>query len=253
MTTTATAQSHLLSDQEMVSFIARGYHIVEPDFPVGFNEAICAEIAALPGNPGDGILDAVPKLHAVYAHPKVAGALTSILGADYQMSSHRHCHSNFPGTRSQAWHQDSTNERHHQIRTVLAMYYPQQVTADMGPTVLMPGSHFRNAPTDRMANYANLRDQVVVTCKPGTVAITHYDIWHAASRNSSEKTRYMLKFLFNRMSEPTAPSWNHTEEGDAWARQHMIDNVYMVSQSDHYTERGLRWGMWNHLTGKSAA
>jgi ectoine hydroxylase-related dioxygenase (phytanoyl-CoA dioxygenase family) len=140
--------------------------------------------------------------------------------------------------------------RHHQLKTVLAMYYPQDITADMGPTVLMPGSHFRNAPTDRMATYANLRDQVVVTAKAGTVAITHYDIWHAASRNSSQKTRYMLKFLFNRMSEPAAPSWNHTEEGATRAMSNALAEVYTVSQSDLYTERNLRRQLWHHLLGQ---
>ena len=57
-------------------------------------------------NPGDGILDRVPKLYQVYDHPKVRGALISLLGEDVQMNSHRHCHINPPGTRSQGWHQD---------------------------------------------------------------------------------------------------------------------------------------------------
>jgi len=249
--TTATAQAQLLNDEEVMNFVVRGYHIVEPEFPTGFNEAVYAEIAALPGNPGDGILDAVPKLYDVYRHLQVAGALASLLGDDYQMHSHRHCHMNFPGTHSQSWHQDSTNQRHHQVRMVLAMYYPQDVTADMGPTVLLPGSHFRNAPTDRMATYANLRDQVVLTVKAGTVAIVHYDAWHAASANISEKTRYMLKFLFHRTSEPTAPGWNHTEEGAARAMEHIRDRPVCNSQSDYYAEIQLRHQMWNHLLGQS--
>ena len=153
---------YLLSDDEIISFIIHGSHIVEADFPEGFNESIYEELEALDiprNNPGDGILDKVPKLYQVYDHPKVRGALVSLLGEDVQMNGHRHCHVNPPGTRSQTWHQDGTNKRHHRIETVLAMYYPQDVPAELGPTVIMPGTHFRNAPTDRMATYANFREQ----------------------------------------------------------------------------------------------
>lgn len=166
-----------LTDEEVISFIIRGYHLVEPEFPPGFNEAVVAELDALEENPGDAILDRVPKLYQVYDHSMVRGALASLLGDDFRMSGHRHCHVNRPGTHSQSWHQDGTNQRRHQLRTVLAMYYPQDVTPDMGPTVLLPGTHFRNAPTDRMATYANFREQVGLAVKAGTVAITHYDIW----------------------------------------------------------------------------
>ena len=247
---------YLLSDDEIISFIIHGSHIVEPDFPEGFNESIYAELEALDiqqNNPGDAILDKVPKLHQVFDHPKVRGALVSLLGEDVQMNGHRHCHVNPPGTRSQAWHQDGTNKRHHRVQTVLAMYYPQDVSAELGPTVIMPGTHFRNAPTDRMATYGNFREQVALTVKAGTVAITHYDIWHAASANRGTKTRYMLKFLFTRDSESKVPSWNHhPEEAAASMRRFASERACACSQSDHYKERGLRMEMWDHLIGKTA-
>lgn len=240
-----------LTDDEIITFIVRGYHIVEADFPEGFNESIYEALEQITDNPGDAILDRVPKLYQVYDHPKVRGALVSLLGEDVQMNGHRHCHVNPPGSRSQSWHQDSTNQRHHQIRTVLAMYYPQDVTPELGPTVIMPGTHFRNAPTDRMATYANLREQVVLNVKAGTVAITHYDIWHAAATNRATRTRYMLKFLFSRISEPKAPSWNHDPAYTASALSRLSsDRACACSQSDHYKERGLRRQMWNHLIGE---
>lgn len=245
-------QRYHLTDDELISFIIRGYYIVEADFPEGFNEAIYQELGELTENPGDAILDRVPKLYQVYEHPRVRGALVSLLGDDYKMNSHRHCHVNPPGTRSQAWHQDGTNQRHHQLRTVLAMYYPQDVTSELGPTVLMPGTHFRNAPTDRMATYANFREQMALTVKAGTVAITHYDIWHAASANRGDRTRYMLKFLFSRGSEPEGPSWSHDPANAATlSRRFAFERACACSQSDHYKERGLRLEMWNHLIGRA--
>lgn len=243
----------LLSDDEVVTFIIRGYHVVQTDFPCEFHQHIYDKISRLDANPGDGILDAVPELHDVYNHPAVRGALISVLGQNYRMNSHRHCHMNRPGTRSQDWHQDSTNVRHHQVRTVLGMYYPQDVTPDMGPTVVLPGTHFRNAPTDRMASYANFREQVVFNVPAGAVAITHYDIWHAASANTSQKMRFMLKFLFDRTDiAPTRPSWQHDPQTAQQAANRLIfEKAIVCSQSDHYKERALRQAMWQHMLGQS--
>ena len=110
----------------------------------------------------------------------------------------------------------------------------------------MPGTHFRNAPTDRMATYANFREQVALTVKAGTVAITHYDIWHAASENRGARTRYMLKFLFSRSGEPAAPSWNHDpDRAAALLSRFTFEKAATCSQSDHYKERGLRREMKN--------
>lgn len=242
----------LLTDQEIITFIVRGYHIVQTDFPSQFNQNIYDKIEQLKKNPGDGILDAVPNLYQVYDHPKVKGALTSLLGQDYKMNGHRHCHINPVGSRSQGWHQDGVNQRHHQIQTVLAMYYPQDVNSDLGPTVIVPGTHFRNAPTDQMATYTNFRHQIALTVKAGTVAITHYDIWHAASRNKGDRTRYMLKFLFNRTKKPSQPYWNHNSE-IAKREIHRLDSerAGACSQSDHYKERSLRRQMWLHLLGQT--
>ncbi len=241
----------LLTDEEVITFVIKGYHVVETDFPRAFHKHIYDKIAALPGNPGDGILDAVPELHQIYAHPAVRGALISLLGANYQMNSHRHCHMNTPGTRSQSWHQDGVNQRHHHACTVLGMYYPQDVTPDMGPTVVLPGTHFRNAPTDRMGTYAHFREQVVFNVKAGTVAITHYDIWHAASANTSQTARYMLKFLFDRTEDGGQPRWRHDPAEAAKAESRLtFERSVQCSQSDHYKERGLRFEMWNHLLGK---
>ncbi|MDP6360122.1 MAG: phytanoyl-CoA dioxygenase family protein [Planctomycetota bacterium] len=240
----------LLSDDEIARFIANGYHLVEPDFPDGFNESVCEAIDRLEGNCGNGILDAVPQLYDVYEHPTVRGVLASILGDGYVMNGHRHLHTNAPGSNSQGWHQDGTNVRHHQVWTVLAMYYPHDVSAEMGPTVIMPGTHLRNAPTDRLQTYANLKGQVFLTVKAGTVAIAHYDLWHAATLNRSARPRYMLKFLFDRTVVPTSPSWSHNSETAEVAASRGIRQIGPQGYcSDYYKEWELRKELWHWMTG----
>ena len=94
----------------------------------------------------------------------------------------------------------------------LGLYYPTDVTPDMGPTIIVPGTQFRNAPTDRMATYTNIRGQVPLVVKAGTVAFTHYDLWHGTAANRSPRKRHMIKFLFRRTQDNTAPTWNHDPE-----------------------------------------
>ena len=40
------------------------------------------------------------------------------------------------------------------------------------------------------------------------IRIVHYDIWHRGTPNTSDRNRYMVKFLFTRMVEPESPSWD---------------------------------------------
>ncbi len=245
--------ARLLDDDAVRRFIMQGYVLVETDFPPCFHAEVCRSIEtvlAAEGNPGNEILESVPALEQVYRHPAVRGALASLLGPDYIMHPHRHCHTSPPGFAGQRWHQDDVNRRHHQIWRVLAMYYPQDVTPDMGPTLILPGTHFRNAPTARMASYGTFASQVALTVRAGTVAITHYDLWHRAAPNRSEQARFMLKFLFDRTRPPDRPSWR----ADPERRETILSDFNRVwlpidHQSDAYKHRVVWMNVWNWLWG----
>lgn len=254
---TATAESRiLLTDEQLVDFVINGYTIVETDLGDEFNRNIFDQLEALPDNPGDAILEAIPALNDVYAHPKVSGALASVLGPDYSMYQHRHCHRNMPGTPSQMWHLDGgagASERNPEhVRAVLAMYYPQDVESNMGPTALIPGTHLFPSSADRMASYGNFKNQVVATVRAGSVLIVHYDIWHAGTANTSSNVRYMIKFLFNRMSESTEPSWDHVPEAAvALAPRLQTAKAAPVTRELAALEKTRRIAMWNNLAGNT--
>ena len=163
------------------------------------------------------------------------------------------------------WHQDGLNNRDVLLNRFLGLYYPTDVTPDMGPTIIVPGTQFRNAPTDRMATYSNIRGQVPLVVKAGTVAFTHYDLWHGTAANRSPHKRHMIKFLFRRTQDNTAPTWNHDPEAADkpadWNERDRAEDVTNilnftnplgVSQSDHYKERAIRRQNWNYLMGLSA-
>jgi hypothetical protein len=243
----------LLDDEAMKRFIVEGYLLVETDLPPAFHTGICREIEAVlerEENPGNDILERVPALQEVYDHPAVRGALESLLGPGARMHAHRHCHASPPGFAGQQWHQDDVNRRHHRLWRVLAMYYPHDVTPEMGPTLILPGTQYRNAPTARMASYGTFASQAALAVKAGTVAITHYDLWHRAGPNRTDRTRYMLKFLFDRAGPPTAPSWR----ADPERRESMLTEFIGVwppldNQTDCYKHRIIWMNLWKWLYG----
>ncbi len=255
----------LLDDRAVVDFIIRGYLLLELDLPAGVNERIAATLDGMEGNPGDAITDAVPELHLVLDHPLVQGALTSLAGRDYDVMTHRHWHCKEPGTACMHWHQDGKNRRGVGLDRFLGLYYPGDVTADMGPTIIVPGTHFRNAPTDRMRTYTNIRGQVPLMVKAGAFALTHYDLWHGTAANRSGRRRHMIKFLFSRTRGNARPTWNHDPEAMSglrdWNRRSASEqpldrltfaNPLNVSQTDHYKEVARRRAVWDELTGAAS-
>lgn len=268
MPTTASATEHLLTDLEVVDFLVNGYLVLDVSHGDGVDAIIAARLESLTTNPGDGLTDPdqVPELLGVIEHPRVTGALTSLLGEAFQLLPHRHWHCKEPGAPSLRWHQDGTNSRTTGVDKLLALYYPTEVTADMGPTIVVPGTHFRNAPTDRMNTYSNIRGQVPLTVAAGTVAITHYDLWHGTSANRTDRRRHMVKFLFHRTAANTAPTWNHradamsghTDWNSRADSRTPLDaitfaNPLAVSQTDHYKEREIRRRVWHELLGERQA
>ena len=259
-----TLAEYLLDDLEVVNFIVNGYHLVQLDLRPGLNEAIAAKLDVMQRNPGDAICDEVPELTEVLDHPAVRGALVSLAGRNFEVMFHRHWHCKEPRTPYMHWHQDGKNRRGARLDRFLGLYYPTDVSADMGPTMIVPATQYRNAPTDRMRTYGNIRGQLPLVVKAGTFALTHYDLWHGTAANRSAKRRHMIKFLFTRTEQNQAATWNHDPEcmhrlRDWNLREQAQDpfnqltfaNPLNVSQSDSYKERAIRRELWEQLTGES--
>ena len=134
------------------------------------------------------------------------GALTSLLGTDYYMQPHRHPHYNPPGSPGQNMHQDGGKRWSHHTRRLLVFYYPQDTPLELGPTGVVPMSHYYST-----REGSGVAPEQPIVGKAGTVAFANYDLWHRAMPNGSEKRRYMMKFLYTRMSEPQEPTWANKE------------------------------------------
>lgn len=201
----------LMTDKEIQSYIVNGYTTIETGPTPSFHEKIHQKIKTLyatEGNPGNEILSKVSDLNIILEDPYVTGSLCSLLGPDYLIHPHRHCHQNLSGSEGQNMHQDSyeddRNVRHHRTRWAMAFYYPQDTTFDMGPTSILPASQYYTTHAEALR-----QKELPLIGKAGTVTIVHYDLWHRAMPNYTQQDRFMVKFLFARMSEPQMPTWNH--------------------------------------------
>ena len=210
------APARHFDDDTMAQFIERGFVSVEPELPGDFHEHIHRQTLAAfaSGNPGNNILPMVPELQTIFEEPRVRGALASILGPDYAMHPHRHCHVNLTGSDGQRLHKDAFSVRYHRIQEALAFYYPHDVDDDMGPTAVVPGSQYHGKQLD------DEMPELLVCGKAGTVTVAHYDLWHRGTPNRASADRYMIKFLFTRMSQPHSPSWD--SNGEPWPREDSV-------------------------------
>ena len=233
-------KTHLLDDNQMREFIVNGYLIVKADLPRNYHDAIYETTNTVfekEGNPGNNLLPRIPEIQEVFNDPTVRGTLTSLLGADYYMQPHRHPHINHPGSKGQNLHQDGGKRWTHRTRRLLVFYYPQDTPVELGPTGIVPGSHYFCTP-----EAAKSRDELPLSGDAGTVTVANYDLWHRAMPNRTDKPRYMMKFLSARMSEPDSPSWNCNQSN--WL------NGKPTGKPEHQAMFKYLWD-WHH--GKTTA
>jgi HEAT repeat protein len=239
--------SNLFSDEQMRDFIVNGYVTVKSSLPRSVHETIyrkTQEYTEKEGNLGNNILPRVPELQAVFEDPAIRGAFTSILGQNYVMHSHRHPHRNAPHSGGQGFHKDSywghQKVRHHLPRWAMAFYYPQDTPVEIGPSAILSGTqYYSNRITD------NNDGEVALSGEAGTVSIIHFDLWHRAMANQTDKTRYMMKFQFIRLDEPQQPEWN-VEDGK-WKTEGLDMNGNPAAKRHETTWQHV----WNWMAGSS--
>ncbi len=226
------SQPVLLTDMQMQDFIREGYIILKPKMPASYHRSIYQKIdkfIADNGNPRNNLLPAIPELMELFDHPVVDGAMSSILGPDYFLHFHRHVHDRPPGGPDQKMHKDSLynsrfamdkNTRHHHTRWTMLLYYPQDTPLQLGPTAIVPKSQYLNI------DWPEGEKDTALEGEAGTVVIVHYDLLHRGMANHHDSTtRQMVKFLFTRMTEPTAPTWDYLSS-DWVSREHPQENIW---------------------------
>jgi len=90
------------------------------------------------------------------------------------------------------------------VRATLHIYLDDQV-AEIGPTLVIPGSHLAGHPPQNESTWKG-RTPKMVSVKAGGAALFRHDLWHGAARNTSQRRRYMIQVHY-------AIGWYHGPQG----------------------------------------
>jgi hypothetical protein len=140
--------------------------------------------------------------------PGLIDLVEAALGADCHMIGMTAWRSH-PGYRSEALHvdylpfesPDSALPAPSRIPIFIMTvhFYLSDVTADLAPTRIVPGSHrSRRAPRDKDVEWQGRPPETVLACA-GDALVFRSDVWHAGSDNRSQRAiRYLLQVHYGR-------------------------------------------------------
>jgi ectoine hydroxylase-related dioxygenase (phytanoyl-CoA dioxygenase family) len=180
----------------------------------------------------------------------VRGIITSLLGPD-PVYDHHAVHVRLPGEPSQQLHADAIIDTRLNFDIQL-MYFPHDVPADMGGTLLVPGSHLRRVNEHDIARYQNLLGQITYFGPAGSLLVLHHGLWHCGRRNSRESARYMFKLRLNPATDQVR-RWAVEDLDDDSVRR-AVDAILRTRQPWYEASTGRlelvnRVALWRHLTG----
>lgn len=192
-----------LTDRQVVEFCRKGYMTLESVVPDEINKRTLDYLAQHETHHPNGLLDENWFVEQVICNPKAAGAVRSLLGKDFhlpiQMADHFRKQ---PLARAQEWHIDGNYKHTHEMNYLQVFYYPQETPPEMGPTDILPGSHFLHHQHRHMGHLDNLRYAVKLSAPAGSIFVTNYLVWHRSGRGTVGM-RHLLKYFYWRTAPPT--------------------------------------------------
>lgn len=143
----------------------------------------------------------------VFELPQVQGIIESLVGTQ-PLFDHHAVHIVEPNCKRAAnLHQDSMLDLRERSFDIQLSFFPHDITAEMGGTLFVPGSHFHKPRLHPLGRYHHIRGQQQTVCKAGTVVAWHHNLWHSARSNYSNQTRYMFKLRLN-PRQPQVQLWD---------------------------------------------
>ena len=194
-------KQYLLSSTQMAEFVARGFLRFDELVPDDINQAVMRAIDTQvikghrSGTPLSQCYQGTP-IRKLLDLPQIQGLIQSLVGED-PLFDHDAIHVREANEGSaQGLHADSIIDCRSHFDIQL-MYFPHDVPLEMGGTLLLPGSHFRRVNESDVAAYQNMRGQIPMVCRAGSVLALHHGIWHCGRQNKTNRRRYMFKLRLN--------------------------------------------------------
>ena len=246
-------RKNLLTSVQMAHFVATGSLRMDAVVPDDMNQqAIEVLKAGIPGVPyGTPLSEAFVDsefVQRLVQLPEVAGAIHSLVGPEPTVDHHAVHIRKANSGEAQNLHGDAIIDVRTDAFDVQLMYYPQDVTLEMGGTLSVPGSHLRRTNESDTGRYQNLLGQTRLVCPAGTVQFLHHGIWHGGRKNDSAIDRYMFKIRFN----PTVRQvrlWNLEDLYDEQVARELDQSFPWYEHATGRLEIYNRVRMWQALTG----
>ncbi len=191
-----------LTDTQVLEFCKRGFLMLEGVVPDDINQRTFDFLETHTSKEPTEILREDWFVDNVILNREAAGAVRSLLGDDFGlpilMSNHR-VRTPLP---TQEWHRDGGSKYGPALNYLQVFYYPQDCPKEMGPTELLPGSHFLFTQATLMGHYRNILGTFGAAAPAGSIFITVYSIWHRRSVSTAHGLRNMLKYNYWRTVPP---------------------------------------------------
>lgn len=152
-----------LNDQQIVHYLEDGYVVLDPKeldqaFHHRMYQAACVTYGMAQGAASQGVAphikviadnlrQRIPDVESLLRSPTIDGAITSILGENWQIYPHDFIHES--SANDQFFHQDGNlpwndrgHYRSHRPDWAMLFYYPQPTDESSGPTEVLPGTQY---------------------------------------------------------------------------------------------------------------
>jgi len=192
-----------LSDTEVLDFCKNGFIMLEAAVPDEINRRATEYADANPLLEPHQLLEEDWFIDNVILNKHGVGAVRSLLGKDLGLPRRVANHRAECPAPAQDWHNDSGSKYGPELHHLQVFYYPEGCVREMGPTEILPGSHFIFSPSSRMGHYGRIRGSYHAVCPPGSILITKYSVWHRKSESTGTGIRNNLKYNYWRTAPPT--------------------------------------------------
>lgn len=244
------SDKELLGPLDMASFVCDGLLVLDERVPEEHNERVLEALAAYEGNRSACWGD-VEALRDVFTLGWLRGAIRSFVGtgAVYDHSFVHVVPARYP--HAQNWHADSVIDTRALAFDLQVFYYPQATSAEMGATLVLPGSHLRRAKNGALGCYRNIVGQRQLACEAGTVVLMHHGIWHCAQPNQTDVTRYMFKMRLRPGCEQRN-LFDTRGHGEEAVYRRLYNGGHPFFGAEANVEHIRRAKLWRYLVGNDS-
>lgn len=191
-----------LSDSEVLEFCKNGFLMLEGVVPDEVNRATAEYLKKDTFYEPVGILEKDWFVDNVLLNPRAAGAIRSLLGKNFTLPNLISNHRIETPSPAQNWHRDGGSQYTPELHYLQVFYYPEACSLELGPTELLPGSHFLFSTSTHMGHYGNIKGSYRAASPAGSIFLTVYSIWHRRGVSTAKGLRNMLKYNYWRTEQP---------------------------------------------------